>query len=242
MQRDAALAAVFTPVRPPTTFEETVERLGTAIRVGLLAPGSQLPAERDLATELGISRSTLRGALTTLVQSGHLVSLRGRSGGTFVSESPPLTEQALDEEEILGAAAWSVLDGRVAIEAGAVLLACERSDNTDLDRLDALTERMADSEDFEDYRRADIRFHISLAEAARSPHLVTEMTEVQGRMSELIALIAHPEKVLTHSNSQHKRLVKLLAKGDVSRAIRLIRQHIEGTEHILAGLLPRPPG
>ena len=78
MERDAALEAVFQPVRPPTTFEETVERLGTAIRLGLLSPGSRLPPERDLAGELGISRSTLRQALTTLVQSGHLVSRRGR--------------------------------------------------------------------------------------------------------------------------------------------------------------------
>ncbi|HYC80286.1 MAG TPA: GntR family transcriptional regulator, partial [Solirubrobacterales bacterium] len=92
MERDAALEAVFMPVRPPSTFEETVERLGTAIRLGLLAPGSQLPPERELARRLRISRSTLRQALTTLVQSGHLVSLRGRKGGTFVAEQPPLAE------------------------------------------------------------------------------------------------------------------------------------------------------
>src|SRR5688572_30043794 len=92
MERDAALEAVFQPVRPPTTFEETVERLGTAIRLGLLAPGSQLPPERDLAAQLRISRSTLREALTTLTQSGHLVSQRGRGGGTFVVEEPPLAD------------------------------------------------------------------------------------------------------------------------------------------------------
>ena len=86
----AAQEAVFMPVRPPTTFEETVERLGTAIRLGLLAPGSRLPPERQLARKLAISRSTLRQALTTLVQSGHLVSRRGRNGGTFVAEEPPL--------------------------------------------------------------------------------------------------------------------------------------------------------
>ena len=80
MQRDVAQEAVFKPVRPPTTFEETVERLGTAIRLGLLPAGSRLPPERDLADELGISRSTLRQALTTLVQSGHLVSLRAAPG------------------------------------------------------------------------------------------------------------------------------------------------------------------
>jgi DNA-binding FadR family transcriptional regulator len=238
MPRDPALEAVFMPVRPPTTFEETVERLGTAIRVGLLSPGSKLPPERDLAEELGISRSTLREALTTLTQSGHLVATRGRTGGTFVADEPPLGKP--EASDILGEAAWSVLDHRVAVEAGSVLLACERSKLEDLERLDALVARMSESSDFEDYRRADIRFHIGVAEAARSPRLVTEMTEVQGRMSELIGLIAHPEKVLTHSNSQHKKLVKLLAKGASADAVKLIRDHIEGTEHILAGLLPRP--
>jgi GntR family transcriptional repressor for pyruvate dehydrogenase complex len=241
MARDAALDAVFLPVRPPTTFEETVERLGTAIRVGLLAPGSRLPAERQLARELGISRSTLREALTTLVQSGHLVSLRGRKGGTFVAEKPPLTESESDGADVLGESGWAVLDNRVAVEAGAVILACERAEKDDLERLDALVERMSKAGEFEDYRRADIRFHIGVAEAARSPHLVTEMTEVQGRMSELISLIPHPDQVLTHSNAQHGRLVKLLAKGDSARAVSLMREHIEGTEHILAGLLPGAP-
>src|SRR5215204_2519778 len=91
--RSPALDAVFKPVQPPTTFEETVERLGTAIRLGLLPPGTRLPPERELADELRISRSTLRQALTTLVQSGHLVALRGRSGGTFVAEAPPLAQE-----------------------------------------------------------------------------------------------------------------------------------------------------
>jgi GntR family transcriptional regulator, transcriptional repressor for pyruvate dehydrogenase complex len=240
MARDPALEAVFMPVRPPTTFEETVERLGTAIRIGLLAPGSKLPAERKLATELGISRSTLREALTTLVQSGHLTALRGRSGGTFVAAQPPLAEAGADADVILGRDAWAVLERRVAVEAGAVLLACERSEAEDLAKLDQLVERMAKVTDFEDYRRADIRFHIGVAEAARSPYLVTEMTEVQGRMSELITLIAHPEQVLTHSNEQHRKLVKLLARGNSKEGVRLIRAHIGGTEHILAGLLPRP--
>jgi len=240
--RDAALEAVFKPVKPPTTFEETVERLGTAIRVGLLVPGSKLPPERDLATELGISRSTLREAITTLVQSGHLISLRGRSGGTFVADEPPLAEANAPPGDILGAAAWAVLDNRVAIEAGATLLACERSQPEDIARLEGLVERMAKApDDFEEYRRADIRFHIGVAEAARSPHLVTEMTEMQGRMSGLIALIAHPEKVLTHSNEQHRKLVGLLVKRDQAKAVRLMREHIEGTEHILGGLLHKAP-
>jgi len=234
MQRDAATEAVFKPVRPPTTFEETVERLGTAIRLGLLPAGSRLPAERDLAGQLGISRSTLREALTTLVQSGHLVAQRGRTGGTFVAERPPLAEK---DGKPLGADAWAVLDYRVAVETGATILAVERARPGQLDRLDELVAKMAEASDFEDYRRADIRFHIGIAEAASSPRLVTAMTEVQGQMSDLIALIAHPERVLTYSNAQHQRLVELLRRTDGPRAVSLMREHIEGTEHILAGLI-----
>lgn len=237
MERDAALEAVFKPVRPPSTFEETVERLGTAIRLGLLVPGSQLPPERELARRLRISRSTLRQALTTLVQSGHLISLRGRKGGTFVAEQPPLSEHggALDQ------GAWAVLDYRVAIECGAVVLAAERADEG-LDRLEGLAEKMArEVDDFEEYRRTDVRFHIGLAEAAGSPRLVGAMTDVQAQMTDLIARIAHPAEVLAQSNEQHRRLVKALRKGDANRAVRIARDHLEGTEHILAGLLPARP-
>ncbi len=234
MKRDAAVEAVFQPVRPPTTFEETVERLGTAIRVGLLPPGSRLPPERQLAEEFRISRSTLRQALTTLVQSGHLKSVRGRSGGTFVAERPPLSES---EADALGRDAWAVLDHRLAIEVGSAILAAERAERADIDALVKLVERMATATAFERYRRADIRFHIGVAEAARSPRLVAEMTEVQGQMSDLIARIAHPEEVLTRSNAQHRKLVAHLREGDGPAAAALIRTHIRGTEHILAGLV-----
>ena len=236
VQRSAALEAVFKPVHPPTTFEETVERLGTAIRLGLLAAGTRLPPERDLADELGISRSTLRQALTTLVQSGHLVSVRGRAGGTFVSDEPPLGQDG--DGEPLGDQARAVLDYRVAVEIGATMLAAERATEQDLPPMEQLTERMdATTVPFDGYRRADVRFHIAVAEAARSPWLVAAMTEVQGQMSDLIARIPHPEEVLSRANAQHRRLIELLRRRDAGRAVRLMREHIEGTEHILAGLL-----
>jgi DNA-binding GntR family transcriptional regulator len=63
------------------------------------------------------------------------------------------------------------------------------------------------------------------------------MAEIQGHMSDLITRIAHPPEVLHHSNAQHRRLVGLLRRRDATRAVRVIREHIEGTEHILAGLL-----
>jgi len=235
MERSAAVEAVFEPVAPPTTFEETVERLGTAIRLGLLPAGSRLPPERDLADELQISRSTLRHALTTLVQSGHLVAQRGRGGGTFVTDDPPLL--AAGGSGPLGDEARALLDARVAVETGAAVLACERATAEDLERLEELVARMSAAEEFEAYRRADMRFHIGIAEAAHSPRLVADMTEVQGEMSALIASIAHPEQVLVRANAQHGRIVALLRRGEPTRAVKLVRDHTEGTEHILAGLI-----
>ncbi len=238
-ERTPALEAVFQPVQPPTTFEETVERLGTAIRLGLLQPGSRLPPERDLADRLRISRSTLRQALTTLVQSGHLVSVRGRAGGTFVAERPPMGQDVA--AQVLGDGARAVLDYRVAVETGAAVLAAERAQGVELDRLEPFMDQMDSAGEFEDYRRADVRFHIGIAEATHSARLVAAMTEVQGHMSDLIARIAHPDEVLRSSNAQHRQLIAALRSGDGTRAVGIVRQHIESTEHILAGLLPEPP-
>src|ERR1700760_2243995 len=81
----ASLETVFAPVRSQTAFEETVERLATAIKLGLLPPGARLPAERELCSRLGIARSTLRQALTALGQSGHVHATRGRGGRTLVA-------------------------------------------------------------------------------------------------------------------------------------------------------------
>jgi DNA-binding FadR family transcriptional regulator len=234
MEGATALGAVFDKVQPPTTFEETVERLGTAIRLGLLGPGTRLPPERELAEQLGISRSTLRQALTTLVQSGHLVSLRGRSGGTFVADEPPTSSGRAK----LRADWHDVLDQRVAIECGAALLAAERGNKDAFARLDELIEAMEEPPDFDAYRRADVRFHIALAEATGAPRLVALMTEVQGQMSELIELIAHPRTVLEHANVEHRRILKCLRGGDGIGAIRILREHLAGTEHIIAGLIP----
>jgi GntR family transcriptional repressor for pyruvate dehydrogenase complex len=230
-----AVAAVFEPVQTATTFEETVERLGTAIRLGLLAPGARLPPERDLAEQLGIARSTLRQALTALTESGHLIAQRGRGGGTFVAEAPPISASARVE---LGAGEWrELLDYRIAVEVGAVVLAAERIVPAQLTVLREHIETMRNVEDFAIYRRADVFFHLGVAEATGSPRLVAAMTELQGRMSELIAHIAHPVPVLEKSNAQHAQLVTLLELRDAYAAARLIREHLQGTEKVLAGLL-----
>jgi DNA-binding FadR family transcriptional regulator len=230
-----AVAAVFEPVQTATTFEETVERLGTAIRLGLLAADARLPPERDLADQLGIARSTLRQALTALTESGHLIAHRGRGGGTFVAAAPPIAEGS--RVELAGGHWRELLDYRVAVEVGAVVLAAERIGDAGLARLREQVEIMRNPAPFATFRRADVFFHLGVAEATGSPRLLAAMTELQGQMSELIAHIAHPAPVLEKSNAQHAELVTLLEERDAWTAARLIREHLQGTEKVLAGLL-----
>lgn len=231
-----AVAAVFEPVQTATTLEETVERLGTAIRLGLLGPGDRLPPERELADQLGIARSTLRQALMSLTESGHLVAQRGRGGGTFVSAAPPLAERSRVE---LSDGHWrELLDYRIAVEIGAAVLAAERARPEDLEPLRAQVEAMRAEPDFSVYRRSDVFFHLGIAEASRSARLVAAMTEVQGKMSELIAHIAHPLPVLARSNEQHAALVAALERRDGWAAVHVVREHLKGTEQVLAGLMP----
>jgi GntR family transcriptional regulator, transcriptional repressor for pyruvate dehydrogenase complex len=231
-ESQGAPASVFDPVSTATTFEGVVERIGNAVRLGLLPAGTRLPPERELAAMLHVSRWTLRKAITTLVQSGHLQSLRGRSGGTFV-----LHDAARATADTRLPANWrAILDVRMATEVGIAALAAQRATADDLLALEALVDEMTAAASFEDYRRADARFHIALAEATKSTRLVTSATDVQAEASQVVALVPHPPAVLEHANREHRLLVEALRRHDVESAVSMVRRHLEGTERIVAGL------
>jgi GntR family transcriptional regulator, transcriptional repressor for pyruvate dehydrogenase complex len=232
-----SLQAVFAPVHSQTAFEETVERLGTAIKLGLLSPGTRLPAERELCARLGIARSTLRQALVALGQSGHLHATRGRGGGTFVADPQP--PAAPPSAELI--AGWrDVCDGRMTVELGVAVLAAERAREPKLDALEELVVAIDDTlSDFPSYRQIDVRFHVGLAELTGNPRLVKLMTETQGAMSGLMHHIAHPPEVLDSANYQHRRLLAAIRLHDEATAARVMTEHLRGTEFILAALLPQ---
>ena len=179
VETSSSLDAVFAVVRSQTAFEETVERLGTAIKLGLLAPGTRLPAERELCTRLGIARSTLRQALIALGQSGHVRAVRGRGGGTFVSDPQPPAEPPTPE--LL--AGWrEVCDERMMVEVGITALAAERAQPEQVAALVELVAALdATLDDFPTYRQLDIRLHVGLAELTGSARLVKAMTDMNNK-------------------------------------------------------------
>lgn len=234
-----AITNVFTPVTSPSTFEETVARLGRAIRLGVLEPGTRLPPERELAEQLSISRSTLRQALRALTETGHLVAQRGRTGGTFVAAEPPMYMGGFE------LAGWQeMLNRRTAVELGAIQLAVERATEEELAPLQGHIQTMRDSieewqdsdEEWRAFRRADVHFHLCIAEASHSPWLVQTMTEVHGEFSELLDFAPHPSVALQHSTEQHEHIVAALLARDEDGCIRRMREHIRGSEALFEGL------
>jgi DNA-binding FadR family transcriptional regulator len=223
-----ALAAVFHPVDTPTTYEETVARLGNAVRLGLLSPGERLPAERDLAEQLGISRSTLRAALKTLTQTGHLTAARGRSGGTFVTPNPP----SAGAVNVIEFTAWrEVLDNRIAVELGVAHLAAERATREDIARMEDMCASMDEMfDDVDGFRRCDARFHICLAESTRSQRLVSAMTAAQGDLTSLLETVPGPPEWLEAANDSHRRIIDAIRRHNPAVAVKRMREHVDSTE------------
>ncbi|MBF9033240.1 GntR family transcriptional regulator [Rhodobacterales bacterium HKCCE2091] len=101
---DRESAATFEPVRSDRTFELVLQRIRQKLATGELGPGDKLPAERELARQLDVSRNVVREALRSLENAGLVRTRKGSRGGAFIEEgSPALLSQALTDLVTLNA-------------------------------------------------------------------------------------------------------------------------------------------
>ncbi|MBB5804217.1 DNA-binding FadR family transcriptional regulator [Saccharothrix ecbatanensis] len=226
--------ALFRPVRAGNAFEETVERLMQAIRLGVVGPGERLPAERELATRLGVSRVTLREAIRSLQDAGYVESRRGRYGGTFVKSPVPVPapDRRVDPEELADA-----LTLRAAVETGAAECAAARALGPS-DRRN-LVARLTECRDatLEEYRRKDSRLHLAIAEATGSASLTAAVADARTRVNALLDRIPLLAPNLAHSNEQHEVIVAGIVAGEPEAARRAMAEHLDGTALLLRGFL-----
>jgi GntR family transcriptional repressor for pyruvate dehydrogenase complex len=223
-------------------FETTVEQLGTAIRLGVFVAGEQLPAERDLAERLGVSRNTLREAIAALRDSGLVTTRRGRGGGTVVTYAgPPVagSRSATDGGHAVrhGAALEDALDFRRVVEPGAARLAATRRLSRDqrewlLDSLRAVREA-----DLSVHRIADSRLHLAIATLTGSPMVVEAVTRAQGALGDLLAEIPVLRTNIEHSHDQHDAIVEAILGEDPDTARTAMEEHCDATSALLRGLI-----
>jgi DNA-binding FadR family transcriptional regulator len=236
------LTTVLRPVRAGNAFEETVERLLTVIKLGVVGPGQRFPSERDLAAQLGISRITLREAIRELQQAGFVESRRGRSGGTFVTYRPPapsrgeLRRIALEDGDKL----TDALTFRMAVETGsAQLLAQVSGEAVRANVRYVLQARLADVKRAspQDYRRLDTLFHLSIAELTGSTLLAAACADARMRLNDLLNAIPVLRRNIDHTAGQHAAIVEAILAGDAELARRAVAEHLDGTGALLRGFL-----
>jgi GntR family transcriptional regulator, transcriptional repressor for pyruvate dehydrogenase complex len=217
-----------------------VERLATAIRLGVYPYGSRLPPERELAARMGVSRATLREAIAALRTANLVRTTRGRGGGTVV-DLPPATPGTGGGPASLTAPLDVLMDSLVfrrIVEPGACYLAASRTLTEEQRQL--LTEahnevRQADSP--AQHRQADSRLHLAIASLTGSAQLMDAVTGVQAHLHDMLIAIPVLEVNIEHSNRQHAEIVDAILSGNARRARRVMESHCDDTAALLRGLL-----
>jgi GntR family transcriptional repressor for pyruvate dehydrogenase complex len=219
---DAALR----PLKRGRLYEQVVDRVRELIELQGLKPGDRLMSERELAARLGVSRTSVRQAVTALEVLG-LVDVR-HGGGVFLAETPQgmvtsLATELVRHNEQMPA----IAEVREAIETQTARLAARRRNENDVlamrGAIDAM--RLAIAKD-EDPAIADAAFHNAIVATARNPllaHLWEELAEPidQTRRASL-ARPGRPPNSLTN----HEAIFAAIVRGDEEGASRAMRAHL----------------
>jgi GntR family transcriptional repressor for pyruvate dehydrogenase complex len=207
--------------------DQIAQRLGQAIRLGLILDGEQLPSESELSRRLGVAPVTLREALATLRERGLVVTRRGRAGGTLAhmpvdddpSGAPPrLREFSTQDIRELG-------DHRRAISGMAARLAAERALPEEIDDLRTQIERLIAATTPGDRRRADAQLGLEIAAAAQSTRLTHEEQQFRVEIGDLLWQPLEGEE-LAATIDKRSELVDAIAAGAAERARELAEECI----------------
>ncbi|MEA2361518.1 MAG: GntR family transcriptional regulator, transcriptional repressor for pyruvate dehydrogenase complex [Thermoleophilaceae bacterium] len=214
------------PVRRSRLYEEVVERLRELIDVQGLRPGDRLMSERDLADRLGVSRTSVRQALTALEVTG-LVDIR-HGGGVFLARAlddvlPSLANELASTYEELPA----VIEVREAIETQTARLAARRRSAGDLRAMHAALEEMeAAIESAGDPADADADFHTAIVRAARNQLLARLWDDLADPIDQTRrASLARPGRP-PGSLAAHRLILAAIEAGDEDAAAQRMREHL----------------
>jgi DNA-binding FadR family transcriptional regulator len=231
------LAPVLRPVRAGNGFEEALEQILQVLRLGLVPAGERLPAERELAERLGISRVTLREVLKVLQDQGLVEARRGRYGGTFVLPRGDAGGEGALRRRVAEVDIEDVLRFREVLEVGAAGL-CAAQGLPD-EQAGRLREALGSTHDapLAGYRRLDTLLHLTVAELCGSPTLTAQYAAVRATLNDLLDCIPLLVRNLEHSQRQHDALVEAVLDQDADGAREMMREHCAGTAALLRGFL-----
>jgi len=221
---------MFEPVSTGRVSGEIVSRIKGAIRAGELAPGDQLPAERDLTKQLGVSRVSVRDALRMLEANGLIEVRVGARGGAFVTAPAPqlVGEGFADMLLLADVDAAHVTEVRMIFELGLLDLACMRATEEDVAALLDVCDRADAASVYDPALSAE--FHAQLARCTHNDALVLFAEAMRAPLASSLhaARAADPDAGRVGS-LEHRAIAVAVGARDAAAARRIMAEHLGRT-------------
>jgi len=208
--------------------ERVVMHIERLIQGGLLRPGDRLPAERELARHIKVSRPSVRAGLRSLAAVGILESRHG--AGSFITAGPPkLSTGPLNLMAALhGFTRDDMFDARRVLEMGAARIAAERATGDDLAAMsEEVAGMFASLQEPQAFLVHDVRFHRAVALASHNPVLAALVEMVSTMVYERRRLTVERARDLKESAEMHRRIYTAIRDHDGERARREMSDHLD---------------
>lgn len=230
----------FSKIQPEKIADSVTRQIELLILRGILRPGARLPAERELADRLGVSRPTLREALGGLQDRGLLASRAG--AGVFVADvlgsafSPALVQLFARND----AAVFDTIAFRRDMEGLAAERAARLGTDSDLKVIDTLFQRMVDahaSRKTSDEAQLDADFHLSIIEASHNIILLHMMRSMYDLLREGVFYnrqVMFQQRLTREALlDQHRQINTAIQSRDPAGAKRAVAAHLDYVEQSL---------
>jgi GntR family transcriptional repressor for pyruvate dehydrogenase complex len=214
-------------VRSSRLYEQIVQQVEESIQKGQLKPGDQLPPERELAEQFGVSRTAVREAVKALREKGLVEAYPGR--GTFITDGTSYTiRQSLDRMMRTGNEGFAFLaEVRQILEPEIAALATTRADDEALEAMRKQVEIMDTAkEDPDAFIEADLDFHLALAEAAANPIILSLIDSIVGLLREQRMGIFQVEGGPERGQYHHKKILQAVEHRDAAGAREAMKAHL----------------
>src|SRR5712692_6306310 len=215
-------------VRTSRLYEQIVQQVEESIHKGALKPGNQLPPERELAHQFGVSRTAVREAVKALREKGLVEAYPGR--GTFVTDGTShAIRQSLDRMIRIGQPEGStyLAEVREILEPEIAALAATRADAEDLTSMHEAVSIMDKAKrDSDAFIEADLDFHLALAEAAANPLILSLIDSIVGLLREQRMRVFQVEGGPERGQFHHKRILEAIERHDPIAAREAMKAHL----------------
>jgi len=219
---------MYKTVQTSRLYEQIVRQIEDSILEGDLKEGDQLPAERELAQQFGVSRTAVREAVKTLREMGLVEAYPGR--GTFITNSTSHSiRQSLDRMMRSGPSEGTahLAEVREILEPEIAALAAQRADAEMLSAMgEAIAVMDAARRDPEAFIEGDLDFHLALAEAAANPLILSLIDSIVGLLREQRLRTYYVEGGPERGQYHHKRILEAIEHRDPQGARDAMRAHL----------------